>query len=474
MDKEKLRKRALSYVTIPTGLTPLIEEYAVGEGGKGEAFFSWANEEKDSGITLRLDLDGNLTSLSIHKDDHRVHDTVPLDVDERKERAEQFLLKSYPDAFDHVTFYEMKKRDHAYRFIYEQLVMDLPLKRSSCFIDVDSYGEIIGFSYKGVDPTPKIPDVIIAKEKLMEDVQEKLDFHLVITSLLSSLQNVTESGLRLVYEIEPSFMRYKANVLNPTLTIMHDEDIPEITFALPALPNSTIGDKKVSMEDFIGIPPNMEVIRETDMGPETGIVWRDKDWENTTEDLSVCSFFKRQNDGTVKAMVSKKTGEVRSFIWFKQREGELHLSREECFQKALAFLQLQVASYYPYLQGIARDAEEDEARKIESFAFSIQTEAGVRVLSEIVIVAVDCTTGLVNHYSGPNFDLVELSQLPSRPLITKEKARDIFLRHLDFELAWDKDLDTEDALLIYRACENDARTSIRYIDARTGQVIVDK
>lgn len=53
--KEKLRKRALSFVSIPADFKPIIEEYAQGENGEGEAMFSWANEEKDKGLTINLD-----------------------------------------------------------------------------------------------------------------------------------------------------------------------------------------------------------------------------------------------------------------------------------------------------------------------------------------------------------------------------------------------------------------------------------
>ena len=78
------------------------------------------------------------------------------------------------------------------------------------------------------------------------------------------------------------------------------------------------------------------------------------------EDLSMNGFFTRHTEDTVKAFISKKTGKVRSFIWFKERSGDLQLSREECYQKAIDFLQRIDPNYYQYLQLIVLENEEEE------------------------------------------------------------------------------------------------------------------
>lgn len=70
----------------------------------------------------------------------------------------------------------------------------------------------------------------------------------------------------------------------------------------------------------------------------------------------------------------------------------------------------------------------------------------------------------------------QLRQIPTEPVISKEEAKKIFLSHLNFELAWDKDYDeeTESNILVYQACDKYTRTPIRYIDAMTGVVITAK
>ncbi|MDF2855770.1 MAG: hypothetical protein K0Q87_1621 [Neobacillus sp.] len=466
--KEELRKRAISMVSIPGNFQLYIEEYS-----GGEAMFSWTNEEHDEDITVNLDLVGNLLRLSIDMN-NKTKDSIPSKTEERKERAERFFISHYPNALNDLTFYKSKKLTYVHRFFYEQIVMGLPLDNAGCYIDIDSLGEVVEFTYKGVKPTPEIPAILIPREKLIDHALNRVDFQLMITNLYTDIHNVAEDGIHLVYDLEPYFMEYKADEMEPTLTIIHEEDEPQSCVTLES-PTNTIIQKKLSNEEIIGISEQMEVIREVDMGEETGIVWREQDWEMKEEDLSMNGFFTRQTEDTVKAFISKKTGKVRSFIWFKERGGDLQLGREECYQKALDFLQMIDPDYYEYLQLIVWE-EEDETRRKESFTFQLISGYDIPVQLELVMVVVNPNTGEIDHYSGPSFDVKQLSQIPAKPAISKEEAREIFSNHLDFELAWSKDYDseTESYSLVYKACDQYSRTPIRYIDAMNGSVIFTK
>ena len=64
MLKSELKKRALLMVQPINDLQLVMEDY--GEYG---AIFSWTNEEQDEGVSINLDLDGNLIRLSINKGD---------------------------------------------------------------------------------------------------------------------------------------------------------------------------------------------------------------------------------------------------------------------------------------------------------------------------------------------------------------------------------------------------------------------
>ncbi|MBM7604846.1 hypothetical protein JOC75_002850 [Metabacillus crassostreae] len=475
MEKEELKKRALSMVEIPSDFQAIIEEYAEGENGEGEALFVWIKEESNEGITINLDLDGHLNSLTIDLND-KASNEIPLNIEERRERAEHFFLSHYPDALEELTFFDMKKMNHTYRFYYERIVMDLPLESAGCFIDVDPVGKIVGFSYKAVKQIPEIPKTLISTEKLVEHVQNSLDFQLTIKNLYTIIYNVEEDGFRLVYEPEDSFMKFKADVLTPTLSIIHDEDVTETFVPLPP-PSNTDSQKDLTITEVVGVTEEMDIIREVDMGEETGIVWRDRNWEMEEEDLSMDGYFKRQTEDTVKAFISKETGKVRSFTWFNERSGNLQLSYEECYQKAINFLQMIIPDYHKYLQLIVRDneeAEEEDTRTKAVFTFRMNNTDGIPVQSEIVVVAVNNKTGHIDHYSGPSFDMEKLSQIPTKSAISKKEAREIFLNHLDFELEWetDYDVDIESYILVYQACDRYSRTPIRYIDALTGEVIL--
>lgn len=472
MKKEELREVARSIVQIPNDFQLVIEEVYEGENGEGGAMFSWANEEKEEGISIKLDLAGNLTSLSIDMNEE-IPDTVPINEEERKGRAEQFLLTFYPDALKDLTCTKNKKLPHGDRFYYEQIVMDIPLERAGCYIDVDHGGNVVRFAYEGLKQAPEIPEVLVSKDKLKEDVKNRLNFNLTIANFYSDLHTVSENGPRLVYELEP-LLEYKADVLKPTLTIIYEEEAPETYLPLPPLSDMT-GRIDLSMREIIGITEEMEAIREVDMGEEIGIVWRERDWELEEEDLSVSGFFHRQNAETVKAYISKATGKVRDFVWFKERSGDLKLSDEECFQKAVEFLQMMLPDEYPYLHLIVLEYKNvtKEPRKKKPFRFQLLNSYGIPIQSGDVSLAVNRGTGLIDFYGGPSFDIEQLSEVSVKPAVSHKEASEIFLNHLDFELVWEKNYDDENQSyrLIYRACDRHSRKRIRYIDAITGEVI---
>ncbi|MFF2176019.1 hypothetical protein ACFVT8_06105 [Lysinibacillus sp. NPDC058147] len=82
-------------------------------------------------------------------------------------------------------------------------------------------------------------------------------------------------------------------------------------------------------------------------------------------------------------------------------------------------------------------------------------------------------TGQIDNYAGPNFDLFELSQVPTEPAISLEEAYRRFVENVDFQLVWDKNYDDEieSYQLVYQACDRHIRLPIRYIDAKTGEII---
>ncbi|MFB7160322.1 YcdB/YcdC domain-containing protein [Lysinibacillus sp. NPDC056232] len=467
MQKDKLKLRALSIVPLPSHFKLIIEEYSEDE----RVMFSWANEQQDESMTVELDCTGNLIYLSIETND-TVSEAVSLSIEEKRRSAEQFLLSHYPSALEDLTFSNAKELSRVDRFYFEQIVMDLPLEHAGCFIDVDALGNIVGFRYDGVKTSPEIPSRLVSKKALMEHVRNELALQLVITRLSRDVYNMKKDGLHLVYQVN-SFLHFKADSLEPKLTSIHDENEPESYATLPPLPTNLIADEFTN-EAIIGITDELELIREVDRGPEIGIVWRIRDWEMREKDLSLNSFFKMQSEDTVKAIISKKTGKVQSFIWMYERSGNLQLSQAACYQKALDFLLKIIPDYYPYIQRLIReDEEEDNTSQRESFIFQAYNSQGI-LIHDMVGVVVNRMTGQIDNYAGPNFDVIELSQVPTGPRISMEEAYRRFLENVDFQLIWDKNYDDEieSYQLIYQACDRHTRSPIRYIDATTGEIIV--
>ncbi|QDP41099.1 YcdB/YcdC domain-containing protein [Radiobacillus deserti] len=470
MDKKELKQKALTLVSIPDHYETIIEECMVEENGEGEAFFTWANKEREEGISVTLDLDGNLLKLSIDK--KMVEEIRPsLDIQERKELAEQFLLTHHPEALTSLTYHRSENRSRAVRFYYEQIVMDLPLPSAGCFIDVTAKGEIVTFSLDGIKSNPKIPEKFIQKQKLFHDVTSRLSFNLLITKLYKNLYEVEKDRLYMVYEPEP-FMEYVVDAVEPTLSTIHEEE-EKVYTPLPKIETTRF--ERSTIEEIVGITDNMEMIRKVDLGEETGMVWRDRDWENETNSRSVDGFFHNQNDGTVKAFVTE-SGDVRSFMWFAERTGEKSLNRDECFQITLDFLQSMIPEYMPYLNVKMTSDDGDEMSDKEHFLFRVHNGHGITFQTEIVTVAINRTTGRVDYYSGPRASVEELEELPLEPRYSEERVKEKFLEHLDFDLAWTRDYEEEDGSykLVYKPCDRQSRRKVRFIDALTGEVILDK
>jgi len=465
LQKDELKKRALSIVPLPSHYELIIEEYSEGE----RVLFSWANEQQDESMTVELDCTGHLLYLSIETND-TIPEAYSLSIEEKRRSVVQFLHSHYPEALKDLTFSQMKKLSGVDRFYFEQFVMNVPLAQAGCYIDVDALGNIVRFRYNGVKASPEIPSKLALKEDLMEYVRNTLTLQLVITKLARDVYNVKKDGLHLVYEVH-SFLTFKADVLEPTLTISHDENEPGSYAALPPLQASLMANK-VPNEAIIGITDELELIREVDRGPELGMVWRKRNWEMQGKDLSMNSFFKMLSEDTVKAFVAKKTGKIQSFGWMHKRSGNLQLSQEVCYEKAIDFLLKVIPDYYPYLQRLIQGDEEEDERESESFIFHAHNQG--LPIADMVIVVVNRTTGLIDYYRGPNFDLDELFQMPAEPAISLEKAYRRFLENIDFQLAWDKNYDDEieSYQLVYQACDRHTRLPIRYINATTGEIIV--
>lgn len=159
------------------------------------------------------------------------------------------------------------------------------------------------------------------------------------------------------------------------------------------------------------------------MSDQLGIVWRDRKWRDD-ENRSLKSFFDRRTQDTVKAKIDKKSGRLHSFFWFKEREGDMTLSREECWHIALSFLHKILPEPHRYLRLKRRNEEKSDDRR-EMFTFRVYA-GNVPVYLQYVQVCASRTTGDVDHFTGMDVDPDQLELVPTSPEVEQETAKTQF------------------------------------------------
>lgn len=469
MMKDDLKQRALSIVEIPSHLQLEVEDYQ-----NTEAFFSWADSCKDDGILITLDQAGNLKSLTYDIDEAYL-DEAPLSAAEKQTLAEQFICDHYPNALATFTLIETKEMKHWMRFEYGQMMLDLPLPQSGCYIDVSHSGVIVQFRYYGEKKRPNQPKTLRSKDELFEKMREMNEFELTIAKLYKGIYENGNDELRLVYRVENSFCVFEADA--EKRDPVHEDDDVEVRYEA-VLPASIKGNSETAtIEDLIGITDIMVKLREKDMGNEIGVVWCDAKFEEQKYDKSLNSFFQKQTEETVKARIDKESGCLKGFWWFKERKGELQLSRKQCYEKALEFLR----NMYPTLAKYAEvktdeRCEDDEPNEHEAFQFRVHNGVGVLFESGYLMVSVNRTTGFIDMYSSLDIELHELAAVPSQPNLSKVEAAERFFAALDFKLEWEINYEGEDEEyhLVYKPVHEGKDGCARYIDALTGEFIFGK
>lgn len=452
---DELRERAVKIARPPSDFKMIIEDYVEDE----IASFYWENNEKE--IVVELDWLGNLIKLIKELgESYEISDTVITE--EKQKIAEQFILRYYPEILDVLILDECNISTDKVRFYYRQFVNNIPLKHAGCFVDIDNNGNITYFVYDGIKEISEIPTQLVSKEELKEHVKNSVNFRLIIKNIDGNLFDVDKSRVALVYEID-SCVEYDADKLE-TLVESIGEEKAVFSAVLP-LCNSSL-QKELSNEEIIGITNEFEIVREVDMGEEIGIVWRNKTYEERENNLSLDSYMRSRFIDSVKAKVSKETGKLTGFVWFIEREGTLQLSREECYIKALEFLENIHVDYCEYLKLIDKDSN----RTKEIFNFQLHNGKGM-LMDDFVNIIVNKNTGSIDSYSGYVYKLEQLGQIPSVPLVTLGEAKGIFMGHIDFQLVWDIDYEQKIYKLVYNMCDKLSKRKMMCIDAVTGEMI---
>lgn len=456
---QQLKEKALHYVSIPPDYTLSIAD--INQDG---ATFLWREQQDDDGYYIHMSPTGELLSLSQPPEPSNVT------VSDEKQRtiAEQFITAQYGEALHYFTLEHVKIQQASKRYYYKQFVHGVPLQSAYCTIEVATSGQIVSFEYKPYKTElPKVPATFAPTEPIREQLKQA-DWQIHLEYISSDDYTVEQSGLYVVYSSAILYHSFDAETGND-LSVYYDEDEEQandeqfvpIRIVASDVPQETI-------EEIIGIPQSMVRIRQTNTEHDcVGIVWREKDYAQPNE-ASMQQFILDRFEHTVKATVHSETGELRSFVFFQERTGELSLSYAACEHIALTFLHTYFHSFIPHLKmHIHNPSLNEEERAFFHFGLFIDD---MPIEGEFFRLCVNKTTGLIDSLIGPKIRAEQLKKFEQRPLISRAEAMNA-LDDIKPVLQWHRRYEQKQRVeaLVYRLAYNGLQ--VKYIDAVTGELI---
>lgn len=378
---------------------------------------------------------------------------------------------------------------------YRQETGGLPLPFSGCDCTVDTDGNITDFKNYGRKNIPAWPASIVDVKTVKQQILKDLSMKLSITLLHPSMHEFKDMEYRLVYEPMP-YTRFFDAITGRDLFEPDHYVMPHSHPVRP--PQQAQEQEDDNIEKLFGIDPHLFVlVQEKEDEEVINYVWEKKEHAHQLsaliEDCSIDTYLHKKApnlwllDNSIMAVVEKSTGRLLQLRKDNTCEGNLSLSRDECLEKALHFLQRVFPDYSHYLH--LQLSEEQEAGKQpdrEFFYFDVYIH-GVPVSLEIVMVSVHTATGEIGIYSGVSFEMI--SMLAGRnfhPRLTEQEALKIYTEQLDVKIAWfeRREEDPPGYQLIYRPttskdqtpCPPDfgERREVRYVDACSGELIRSK
>ncbi|MER1999952.1 MAG: YcdB/YcdC domain-containing protein, partial [Lysinibacillus sp.] len=387
---------------------------------------------------IELDKDGCLLSLSqpLAKIDKQIS------VVEQQYIAEQFLRAQYAEALHYYTLSDVNEDEEKTCFKFEQFAGDILLADYYCFIEVSLSGQILDFNFRGFTKNPPIlPENLVPKETVLTKLFEA-NWTASLSYLASDMNSVPVSGLYVVYESPVTYSTFDA--VSGANSFEHEEQIAEEieNEVFVSMPIVAPVEHKDTIEDIIGVTPSMEMN----------------------------SYMQDRIEETVKATIKTSTQQLKSFVWFKDRNGDLDLTYEKCKNIAVSFMTTYYRNYLPYLQ-MRLEAPSFNEHHRAFFTFPIVVD-GNRMDGEIFIVSVNKTTGFIDMLMTPRVDIASIQAYTSAPLLSIAEAKKS-LQEVDAILEWSKNYDSEDPpqILQYKLVHNVTQQRIKGINAVTGELI---
>ncbi|MFC9418984.1 YcdB/YcdC domain-containing protein [Bacillus mobilis] len=490
--KDKERKEQVAHmIDIPDDYRPVVDDQ---EGVDDPYHLLWwehkANKEKQIRISLNRHT-GNLIEFSIDDENYFSSDKEAIEGIKARELANAFLKKYTKEGYEFYTYVTVKDDRRGQKEVnYMQEVNGYPLPNTGCVVRVHPSGNVVHFRYNGqkaIEKKPLWPSEIIEENVVLENLKARQDMRLVFVDLTFSSCKYESgeegTGYHLVYEPEPSHAFIKAS----TGKDLFGPDHYRIASSAPivkAIKNSERKDVLDLLdwdkEKFIKVDEKkdqyeiqMKFVLKEELQKER----KEKDAYSMEE------FYKKyspilKHDNFVVITLDKETNQLLScLMWMDEQERKTLLSRDQCLDKALQFLEHIIPNATKYVQ-LWDNCEEEEG--IERFSFSIYVK-DIQVAGKYIMVNINTENGAVMHYSGESSNFIkQLLTYETTPKVKKEKALEIYRGAMRVHLEWflENDIEETNYELLYKQTTDEnykesfnCSRELRYIDAYTGEKI---
>lgn len=484
--KAGLRIRAESIAAIPEGYVLTIEQYERSERDGAVATFVWTVPGTDTGISVELRDNGDLLHYSNDRDedkDTKEKTAKSCTCEELRSLALRFVLGFYPDALDqYVPVRDQARTGDGWLFEYGQIAMGLSLPHTGFRVRMSSDGAIVDFRYHGSEREPAVPARLVPKEQLLKRLAESTDFRLEMSLVTEAGTVPCKEQLRLVYRPHPYIRSFEAEELRAGLDAANveenedeDESAPSwVEAEVRTAEEAAVPDGSRSVLRWIGLDPaQYELLREADIDGKIGLVWRRIGYTpGVPDDLSLNSFFQDRNEQTIKAQIDPGSGRLVSFMRFDDAVGQLCLSRDECRDVAVRFLNRAAPGLLPFLHTRLDDSRDDS--DTELFVFRVQIGGTVLDMEQIRI-CINKTTGQPDQLLGLTVTPGQFAGFDTTPCISSDEARKIYSDAVDMQLEWETAYSASEQArsyrLKYKVVHNQSGRNIRLVDAHTGEII---
>lgn len=492
---EERKKQVVHIIEIPNEYNLVVDDQETVDDPFHVLFWEHQDaEEKKIRISLNRHT-GELIELDIDDEDYFQVQDEGTGEERAKEIADLFVKKYIPNEYKDYTYTYVKEWCGMPEVHYLQEVNGYPLPNTDCVVRIHPSGNVIAFQhYHGLKEKPIWPESIVDEKLVLKALKDRQNMRLVFAHLLPETcqyENGKEvNGYRLVYEPEPSVAFIDASTGKDLHEPEHYQSPP--TVAISASKNNSKQETDVfrlltfDEKQFVKISED-ECENEIRMKFVPREELESEQEENQTyllEDLYKKYSPMMKYENPVLIEIDKESGTLLNY--FNLASGgdrKVILSREECLEKALRFLEQVIPNVEEYLRLWDNYEEEESPGR---FCFDVHVN-DIPVDCLLVMINIDTATGNIMMYSGISKSLIEgLCSYETNAKISKEQALATYRNALRVELQWHENHDTDPSKyeLIYKQTTTESseayhidyfmRREIRYIDAHTGEVIWSK